>query len=81
MKVVDLLKYLKDFGLIGALAGALWWMNGRLTDVEQRMYDCFEEREKIQTFTPRPVQSSVSGLDILGVLTEETKVRNDKRRN
>ena len=34
----------KKYGATGLLAVAVWWQNTRITDIEQRLHNCYEAR-------------------------------------
>jgi hypothetical protein len=34
----------KKYGATGLLAVAVWWQNQRITDIEQRLHNCYEAR-------------------------------------
>ena len=78
MKVTDLLKYFKDAGLVGGMAAALLWMNGRLTDVETRLYKCMEARaSKSVVSSPIDKRGLESYLELYAIKPKKIKVDNE----
>lgn len=78
MKVTDLLKYLKDAGLIGGMAAALLWMNGRLNKVETRLYDCLEERAIVRSATISNKSNTLeASLELYAVKPKKIKIKNE----
>ena len=59
MPSIETIKAIKDYGTLAVLVIALTWFNVRLNEVEDRLYDCFEDRinERQQYY---PIQSPLT---------------------
>ena len=44
MTLMDQAKLITDYGVKGILLVGIFWMNARLGAVEDRLYNCFEQR-------------------------------------
>ncbi len=40
----NVIVFIKKWGVNGCLVVGLFWMNGRLDVLEERLYDCYEKR-------------------------------------
>lgn len=47
MEIKAILELIKTYGVRGILILCLIWMNNRLNTVEEKMFDCFDDRETI----------------------------------
>lgn len=44
MEPISVIESVKKHGVTGLLCISLFWMNNRLSDVEERLYDCLDAR-------------------------------------
>jgi len=42
--MTEIVEIVKKYGVNGILCICLWWMNDRLTAVEQKLYNCYENQ-------------------------------------
>lgn len=42
--MTEIVEIAKKYGATGLLAVAVWWQNSRITDIEQRLHNCYEAR-------------------------------------
>ena len=42
--MTEIVEIVKKYGVNGILCVCLWWMNNRLTAVEQKLYDCYKDQ-------------------------------------
>jgi hypothetical protein len=49
MDPVSIAESVKKHGVTGLLCICLFWMNTRLSDVEERLYDCLDERAQAKS--------------------------------
>lgn len=47
MELVTIIEQIKKHGITGILCICLWWMNNRLSDVEEKLYDCLTDAKEI----------------------------------
>ena len=76
MPTIETIKAIKDYGTLAVLAIAITWFNVRLNEVEDRLYDCFEDRinEKQQYY---PIQAPLTKTTpkSVAILPEEIKIK------
>jgi hypothetical protein len=65
-----LLKYMLKYGATGVMAAWLFTLNIRLTDVEQRLYNCLETRVKISNN-----HSVEDHPELVAILPRELKIK------
>lgn len=74
MDPIALIEAAKKHGISVLLIFALVWMNNRLSDVEEKLYDCLEERAQVSEIPlSRKQQHEVSY--IAAVLPDRLKVK------
>lgn len=74
MDPIALIEAAKKHGISVLLIFALVWMNNRLSDVEEKLYDCLEERAQVSEIPlSRKQQHEVSY--IAAVLPDKLKVK------
>jgi hypothetical protein len=68
--MTDFVNIVKTYGATGLLAVAVWWQNSRITDIEQRLHNCYEARiiEKGRTS-----ESHVMSVKLVAVLPKKQK--------
>ncbi len=77
MTALDLLESVKKYGFTGATVVALFWMNNRLSSVEERLYDCYEDLRHTEIRMPErrtePITHEPKRL--VAVLPSECKIK------
>lgn len=53
--MAEKIEVIRKYGVTGALAFALLWMNNRLDKVEEKLYDCYEQ-QIATTNTHKPIE-------------------------
>lgn len=72
-------EYIMKYGATGVLFAWLFVTNSRLSDVEQRLYNCLETRVRVaQPYTQSPTTVN-NRPELLAVLTREVKVRTNTK--
>lgn len=46
--MTEIVEIVKKYGVNGILCVCLWWMNNRLSAVEEKLYNCYENQVMIQ---------------------------------
>ena len=86
--MLDVIKAVKEYGITAILIFALFWMNAKLsqmdekvTRIEDKLFNCFEERIKDNTMRMfgRERETSFNDVKVFGILPEEIRVRNERR--
>lgn len=85
---IESIKAIKDYGVTAVLVFALVWMNAKmnqmdekLTVIQNRLYDCFEQRIKdnsMNSLFGRERETSFNDVKIYGIIPEEPKVKNER---
>ena len=84
---IETIKAIKDYGITAVLVIALVWMNAKLsqmdekvTRIEDKLYNCFEERIKENTVRMfgREHETSLNDIKIFGILPDEIRVKNER---
>ena len=82
----NLLEIIIKFGVLPVLIINVYWLNTKLADVEEKMYDCFDDREMIlknHVSKENNRSKSISKTLIVAVLPsnneEETKTNKDEK--
>ena len=76
MPTIETIKAIKDYGTLAVLAIAITWFNVRLNEVEDRLYDCFEDRiNEKQQYYPIQAPLSKSFEKTVGILPERIRIR------
>ena len=82
----NLLEIIIKFGVLPVLIINVYWLNTKLADVEEKMYDCFDDRETIlknRVSKENNRSRSISKTLIVAVLPsnneEETKTNKDEK--
>ena len=85
---IETIKAVKEYGITAILIFALFWMNSKLTQmdekvtrIEDKLFNCFEERIKdnsIRMFG-RERETSFNDVKVFGILPDEIRVRNERR--
>jgi len=77
MTALDVLESIKKHGFTGATVIALFWMNNRLSSVESRLYDCYDDLRHTEIRMPdrktEPLTHNPKRL--LAVLPSDRKIK------
>jgi len=86
--MLDVIKAIKEYGITAILIFALFWMNAKLsqmdekvTRIEDKLFNCFEERIKDNTLRMfgRERETSLNEVKVFGILPDEIRIRNERR--
>ena len=76
------IKAIKEYGITAVLVFALVWQNtkmnqmdDKLTSIQNRLYDCFEQRIKDNSFNNMFGREKVSHTKIYGILPDEIRIK------
>jgi hypothetical protein len=73
MDPVSIAESVKKHGVTGLLCICLFWMNTRLSDVEERLYDCLDERATAKS-TPIGSKKQYNRENMVAVLPDKLKI-------
>ena len=85
--MLDVIKAVKEYGITAILIFALFWMNAKLsqmdekvTRIEDKLFNCFEERIKDNTMRMfgRERETSFNDVKVFGILPDEIKVKRER---
>jgi len=85
---IETIKAIKDYGITAVLVIAVIWtrsdlseMNSKVVTIEEKLYDCFEERIKDNTVRMfgREHETSLNDIKFFGILPDEIRIRNERR--
>lgn len=74
------LKLLDKYGISAALLFAVIWMNARVSDVEERLFDCYEKRV-LTSMSNLDADISTDDRKIYAVLPNEIRIRRNDKTN
>jgi len=76
------IKAIKEYGITAVLVFALVWQNTKmnqmdekLTSIQNRLYDCFEQRIKDNSFNNMFGREKVSHSKVFAILPEEIEIK------
>ena len=85
---IESIKAIKDYGVTAVLVFALVWMNSKtnqmdekLTTIQNRLYDCFEQRIKDNSYNNmfgHEKRTSFNDVKVYGILPDEIKIKNER---
>ena len=77
MQTFDLAAIVKKHGVIGVLCAWLFYTNMRLTDVEEKLYNCYDQ-SRFASMSSRSLNSSINiPEEMYAVLPERKKRLNE----
>jgi hypothetical protein len=85
--MLEVIKAVKEYGITAILIFALFWMNAKLsqmdekvTRIEDKLFNCFEERIKDNTMRMfgRERETSLNEVKVFGILPDEIKVKRER---
>jgi hypothetical protein len=78
----DTLDLVIKFGVIPVLMINVWWLNSELSEVKEKMYDCFDEKETIlrNRTTDNRSTSNVKYLSV-AIIPEKVSKKIEGRKN
>lgn len=79
MDPIAIIEGAKKHGISVLLIFALVWMNNRLSNVEEKLYDCLEDRAQMKA-TPVHKSSIHKNEPIYAILPKEEKYGKSKRK-
>ena len=74
--MTDFVNLVSKHGITGLLCACLFWMNSRLSDVEARLYDCYDDAAHMKAETStRDVISSRE--ELIAILPKELEIKKE----
>lgn len=74
MDPVSLIESVKKHGVTGILCICLFWMNSRLSDVEERLYDCLDERATAKSAPVSTTKHHTKDI-MVAILPDKLKIK------
>lgn len=81
MPILETVKTIKEYGTLAVCVISMYWFSNKLNQqdekierIENKLYDCFEERIKENTRVNRFGVESTGISKIYAILPEETKI-------
>lgn len=82
MPAIETIKAIKEYGSLAICVIGMYWLSNRLSvqsekieRIENKLYDCFEERIKENTRTNRFGVESAGISKVYAILPEEVKIK------
>ena len=75
MEPITIIESVKKHGVTGLLCVCLWWMNGRLSDVEAKLYNCLTTSKAISA-----TKHEQKHVQLFAILPDKLKVKNGTKR-
>lgn len=75
MEPIAIIESIKKHGVTGLLCICLWWMNGRLSDVEEKLYNCLTASKSSNLF-----KHEHNHVQLFAILPDKLKVKNGTKR-
>ena len=69
MSLIDYTKAVEKHGVKALMIAALLWMNNRLTDVENKLYNCYEQA-RIEALRRADNDVDINSLPLLAIIPE-----------
>ena len=76
--MLDILETIKKHGALGMTVIALIWMNSRLSSVEERLFQCLNDRQEIKQASTHRSQILIKEK-LVAILPNEQRKKNIKR--
>jgi hypothetical protein len=75
MEPITIIESIKKHGVTGLLCLCLWWMNGRLSDVEEKLYNCLTTSKAVSASKHEP-----NHVQLFAILPDKLKVKYGTKR-
>jgi hypothetical protein len=75
MEPITIIESIKKHGVTGLLCLCLWWMNSRLSDVEEKLYNCLTTSKPVSAF-----KHESNHVQLFAILPDKLKVKNGTKR-
>lgn len=74
--MTDFVNMISKHGITGLLCACLFWMNSRLSDVEARLYDCYDDATHMKADVS--TNSLIKSRDnLVAVLPKEVEIKKE----
>ena len=73
-RLMENAKLITDYGVKGILLVAIFWMNTRLGTVEDKLYNCFEQRITESRSNRQVSQRAIQMRRVVATLPEEISI-------
>lgn len=74
--MTDLVNIVTKHGVTGVLCVCLFWMNSRLSDVEERLYECYDEATHMKAAVPSN-RMIISKNNLVAILPKELEIKKE----
>jgi hypothetical protein len=75
MEPITIIESIKKHGVTGLLCLCLWWMNSRLSDVEEKLYNCLTTSKAVSAY-----KHESNHVQLFAILPDKLKVKNGTKR-
>ena len=75
MEPITIIESIKKHGVTGLLCLCLWWMNSRLSDVEEKLYNCLTTSKVVSAS-----KHESNHVQLFAILPDKLKVKNGTKR-
>lgn len=75
MEPITIIESIKKHGVTGLLCLCLWWMNSRLSDVEEKLYNCLTTSKAVIAY-----KHESNHVQLFAILPDKLKVKNGTKR-
>ena len=74
--MTDLVNIVTKHGVTGVLCVCLFWMNSRLSEVEERLYECYDEATHMKAAVPSS-KMIISKDNLVAILPKELEIKKE----
>jgi small nuclear ribonucleoprotein (snRNP)-like protein len=74
--MTDLVNIVTKHGVTGVLCACLFWMNSRLSEVEERLYECYDEATHMRAVAPTS-RMVISKDNLVAILPKELEIKKE----
>ena len=74
--MTDLVNIVTKHGVTGVLCVCLFWMNSRLSEVEERLYECYDEATHMKAALPSN-KMIISKDNLVAILPKELEIKKE----
>ena len=74
--MTDLVNIETKHGVTGILCACLFWMNSRLSDVEERLYECYDEATHMRAETSNNKMITIKD-NLVAILPKELEIKKE----